>query len=422
MAIGYSLMGLATVAGGSISQTLKVVLAAVGSLAAGYSGVSLLDNIVCMACSESFPDNRAGVVGYAKAVLATSGGLWALLWVHVFSKPRGPGLPSYLAFMAMCSFGICLCALPGTKVLPRGEPRRRFDFRDLGRLCTLIAMLAILSVYDVMVSFFFSQGSLQPSSTLGYVAMALQMAPLAILLTVPGSPSPGELDCLKEEANSPKKEVHGLSFRVAIQGLDFWLVGLCQFAVFGGGIATNQNLALILESAGQPSASGLGVALFALTSSLSRVVVGILSDKYNEYFTRFNWLTTSSAFAALGLFLVSFMDLGSIMLGTLLMGLSFGSFFTVIVPVVNEMYGAREFGKIWGTQIASQALASFSIGFQLLPTFYRHAARGATHCEGAGCFRMSFILLAILNAGGLGSSLLLQIRNAGSMPLARLSA
>ncbi|OLQ09317.1 hypothetical protein AK812_SmicGene7082 [Symbiodinium microadriaticum] len=88
------------------------------------------------------------------------------------------------------------------------------------RLYTLIAMLAILSVclarlsqivYDVMVSFFFSKGSLQPSSTLGYVAMALQMAPLAILssaqLTVPGSPSPGELDCLKEEANSPKKEV-----------------------------------------------------------------------------------------------------------------------------------------------------------------------------------------------------------------------
>eukprot|EP00439_Symbiodinium_sp_Y106_P058031 s1152_g8.t1 len=106
MAIGYSLMGLATVAGGSISQTLKVVLAAVGSLAAGYSSVSLLDNIVCMACSESFPQNRAGVVGYAKAALATAGGLWALLWVHVFSKPRGPGLPSYLAFMAMCSFGI----------------------------------------------------------------------------------------------------------------------------------------------------------------------------------------------------------------------------------------------------------------------------------------------------------------------------
>ena len=44
-----------------------------------------------------------------------------------------------------------------------------------------------------------------------------------------------------------------------------------------------------------------------------------------------------------------------IMMGTLLMGLSFGSFYTVIVPMVNEMYGNLEFGKMWGAQITSQA-------------------------------------------------------------------
>merc|ERR1711904_447667 len=61
----------------------------------------------------------------------------------------------------------------------------------------------------------------------------------------------------------------GVSFKSAICGLDFWLAFLVQFAVFGVGISTNQNLGLILESAGLPTASGLGVALFALTSSLS---------------------------------------------------------------------------------------------------------------------------------------------------------
>lgn len=44
-----------------------------------------------------------------------------------------------------------------------------------------------------------------------------------------------------------------------------------------------------------------------------------------------------------------------IMMGTLLMGLSFGSFYTVIVPMGNEMYGNLEFGKMWGAQITSQA-------------------------------------------------------------------
>lgn len=49
------------------------------------------------------------------------------------------------------------------------------------------------------------------------------------------------------------------------------------------------------------------------------------------------------------------------MVGSLLVGLSFGSSYTVIVPVVNEMYGNLEFGKIWGFQMSSQVrLVRFS--------------------------------------------------------------
>ena len=33
---------------------------------------------------------------------------------------------------------------------------------------------------------------------------------------------------------------------------------------------------------------------------------------------------------------------------------SFGVFFTVVVPVVNEMYGRKEFGVIMGGQLACQ--------------------------------------------------------------------
>ena len=50
----------------------------------------------------------------------------------------------------------------------------------------------------------------------------------------------------------------------AATGLDFWLLFYVQFAVFGAGIATNQNLSMILESEGSPQFAGLGVALFAL--------------------------------------------------------------------------------------------------------------------------------------------------------------
>ena len=80
-----------------------MALPAVGSALAGYSSVSLLDNVVCMACSLSFPKDRASLVGYLKAVLASAAGLWALLWVHVFKS--GPGLLAYIAFTACVSGG-----------------------------------------------------------------------------------------------------------------------------------------------------------------------------------------------------------------------------------------------------------------------------------------------------------------------------
>ncbi|CAE7784728.1 unnamed protein product [Symbiodinium sp. CCMP2456] len=235
MTVGYSVIGLTTVAGGVLSPTLTVALASLGSFVAGYGSECLLDNTVCMACSESFPHNRGAVVGCAKAAVSTTTGLWALVWDNMFDKPNGPGLPSYLACLAMSCFGSGLLALPGIKVLPRGEPRQPFDYRDHSRLIVLGTMLAALAVYDVVISFYLSEGSLQPSRTMGYCGIALQMAPLGILLTVGGSPSPEELLALKEEASSPKREVRGVPFLVAAQGLDFWLLLLIQFALFGGG-------------------------------------------------------------------------------------------------------------------------------------------------------------------------------------------
>eukprot|EP00971_Amphidinium_carterae_P058136 1149938-Amphidinium_carterae.1 len=43
-----------------------MALACVGSLLVGYSSVSLMDNIVCMACTLSFPTESAAVVGLLK--------------------------------------------------------------------------------------------------------------------------------------------------------------------------------------------------------------------------------------------------------------------------------------------------------------------------------------------------------------------
>lgn len=421
--IGYLLIGLALIAGEAFSVALKLTVASLGSLMAGYSSVSLLDNVVCMACSVSFPHDRAAVVGYLKAVLATSAGLWALLWVHMFKPPHGLGLPCYIAFTAALSFVGSIVAQTGIRTLDNNPPFSRSDFFNFG---ILISTTVVLALFDVSVSSMFLMRKLAQSSVLGFIALSLALSPIIVLFLAhleenQMDRSSQESRTVGKAANISPPQIGGLSFCTAACGLDFWLLWFMQFAVFGSGVATNQNLALILESAGNTSASGLGVALFALSSSLSRIVVGILSDKYNHVVSRFNWMTFVLANALLSQFLVSFMTTGTIMLGALVMGLSFGAFYTVIVPVVNEMYGRRHFGVIMGSQLANQAVAAILICFQLLPSVYRGAAKGRDVCIGSECYKLSFLLLAAMNGVGLVAALILQMRNRDSMPVDRLA-
>ena len=137
-----------------------------------------------------------------------------------------------------------------------------------------------------------------------------------------------------------------------------------------------------------------------------------------------------------------------VLAGTFILGLSFGSFFTLIVhslpqtqetrrmgagaylvcsrrslcgqvPVVNEMYGQRHFGVIMGSQLASQAIAS-GLSATLIPSLYKEASAGRPVCYGAKCFYHSFVALAGLNTVGLGASVWLALRNRSSLPIDRL--
>lgn len=345
------------------------------------------------------------------------------------------------------------------------------------------------ALFCVAVSFCYSTGLIGPTPALGFCGLCIALLPLSLLPrddevaasalsepmlaaeeasaakeeAVPAAtsaaqvqPSKPALPARRSSLSKFKAAAHaviaagptGVPATVALAGLDFWLLFFMQLAVFGGGVAANQNLALIFESARSPASSGLGVALFALASTVSRVSVGVLSDKYSEQVSRFGWLIAVSATATAGQLLLSPMVAGFILTGTFCLGLSFGSFFTLVVPVVNEMcaraaepravlraaslpthsrspahrYGRRHFGVIMGASLGSQAVASFAISVELLPFVYRMAAHGLGVCYGPDCFLDSFLALATLNALGLGAAIWLSRRNKDSLPVDRYYA
>jgi len=138
--------------------------------------------------------------------------------------------------------------------------------------------------------------------------------------------------------------------------------------------------------------------------------------------SRFGWLVVVSSLAVAGQLLVSVMTGSLILTGTFVLGLAFGSFFTLIVPVVNEMYGQRHFGVIMGSSLASQAVASLSINVELIPSVYRANTHGGAVCYGAPCFVESFLSIAALNVVGLVAAIWLARRNRDSLPVDRLAS
>ncbi len=411
--VGYLIIAAVLALADSLPAAARLALPAIGCALAGYSSVSLLDNVVCMACSLSFPHDRAAIVGYLKAVLAAAAGLWALLWVHVFAPHLG--LIAYLLFVAAVAFGGTMLALLGVRVLPEGPDRRKFDGADGSRLGCAIGFIIAEALFCVAVSYAYSTAMIGPTAWLGALGVGIALLPLTLLPAAADEPAAGLSEPMLAAADAPsappasapkprvriegrvsvlqfvyelltRARVHpaaeppaaaaplvaapaalavmrglgaapppaGVPFGAALSGLDFWLLFFMQLSVFGGGVAANQNLALIFESARSPASSGLGVALFALASTVSRVSVGVLSDQYAHVLSRFGWLSAVCATATLGQLLLSPMVAGFILSGTFCLGLSFGSFFTLIVPVVNEMYGRRDFGVIMGASLGCQ--------------------------------------------------------------------
>ena len=232
-----------------------------------------------MACSLSFPRDRAAIVGYLKAVLATAAGMWATLWTHVFAPLAargGPGLLSFLGLMAASTLLASVVASRHVGVLPVGPSRRELGRADKRRLGGAISLAVALALTTVCISFFYSKGTLPPTPAAGVATAALALLPLGLLpcaqrsarvVHAKGEPSGLGEALLPARASSgngaadapfpaerPLPAPSGLTFGAAAAGLDFWLLWGLQFAIFGSGVATNQNLALILESAEAPAA------------------------------------------------------------------------------------------------------------------------------------------------------------------------
>ena len=200
----------------------------------------------------------------------------------------------------------------------------------------------------------------------GYRLMNLEMAVLALvlgLIAAQFAQTPERVEnrpAGSAAASQPARSPEGFSLSEAVKTKSFWSLWLV-WALMGAASISMVTLSIGFGvSRGFTIAEGILIlTAFNLTSGLSRIVIGPLSDRLGR-----------RALMSIAFFLAGFSWLGLVWAGSLplisvlamLVGIAFGTLFVCSAPLVTDCFGMKQFGSIFGLVFTAYGFIAGIIG------------------------------------------------------------
>ncbi len=325
--MGAYWQGLFHVGRGAIGNILFFVLSAVGLLMFfvgrwqerfGLRRMMLVGTAIC---------------GLSLLIIATTANLWALyLW----------------AFLVGASS--CFIYIPALTIVQSWYPGRRGLVTGIVNFVFAAAAAGMAPLFNRMFR------------AMGYRPMNFLLVGLVL---VTGAVAVGLTDVPKKEASLKGEPLPGspgasLTVREAIHTASFWFLW-CVWALQG---AAGISMVTLSIPFGRSKGLAVGTAVailtaFNLTSGISRIVIGYLSDRVGR-----NILMSLTFFAAAVAFFVlpHVSSSGVILLLAAVVGVAFGTQFAVSAPLVTDSFGLAHFGAIFGLVFTAYGFVSGLIG------------------------------------------------------------
>ena len=156
---------------------------------------------------------------------------------------------------------------------------------------------------------------------------------------------------------------------------------------------------------------------------------GIFRNFCRDYGLPRSWaMVIAQLVMAVGHFLFAMAWPGTLYVGTLLVGIGYGSHWGIVPPIVSEIFGMKNFGMLYNFYImASPAGSLFFSGFLAGYLYDLEAAKqqmlisassvlssssDSTTCVGAVCFRSTFLIMMGVCIFGSGLASIFSIRTA----------
>ncbi|XAR65435.1 hypothetical protein NMG60_11009566 [Bertholletia excelsa] len=179
---------------------------------------------------------------------------------------------------------------------------------------------------------------------------------------------------------------------------DFWLLFVSTACGMGSGLATVNNISQIGGSLGYSNfeTSGL-VSLWSIWNFLGRFGAGYVSD----YFLHVNgwarplFMAITLAAMSIGHCVIASGLPAALYIGSVLVGVCYGSQWSLMPTVASEIFGVVHMGTIFNTITVASPVGSYILSVRVVGYIYdKEASIEGNMCRGTYCFMLSFFIMA----------------------------
>ena len=185
----------------------------------------------------------------------------------------------------------------------------------------------------------------------------------------------------------------------AMGTINFWLLFVAMICGMGSGMATINNMNQLGQSFGYSTKEiTFFVSLWSIWNFFGRLGAGYLSDIFLfRGWSRPLFIVITLAIMTVGHIIIALGFSGNLYVGSILVGICYGSQWTLMPTVSKEIFGIRHIGTISNTISIACPIGSYIFSVRVIGYIYDKEASGNTSCFGTHCFMSSFIIIATVD-------------------------
>ncbi|KAL7606234.1 hypothetical protein Lser_V15G18308 [Lactuca serriola] len=358
---------------------------------------------------QNFPDYSGTTVGIMKGFLGLSGAILIQIYQTLFD-----GNPStFLLMLAVFPAAVSLLLMSLIHVNPSNTTNDKHHLNGFSLIALAVAAyLMIIIIFQNMFA----------------IPSWVHIVTTVVLLMLVSSPLQVAVSAQRKEKQPPSSAMAPLivasdkdggvemNLVQAVGTVNFWLLSVAMMFGMGSGMATINNISQIGESLDYSTFQiNAMVSLWSIWNFLGRFGGGFVSDVFLH---RYGWgrplfISLTQAAMVAGHLIIG--SGGNLYIGTVIVGICYGSQWSLMPTITSEIFGVKHMGTIFNTIAAGNPIGSYILSVGVIGRIYDMEAEagGGGSCHGIHCFMVSYFVFAGVCVFGFLVSLVLFFRTRG---------